>query len=77
MGLRRARRRIDSCTTQLKAPGPSRTFNESKEEVEEEGGLRRGLGFGAWGLGFGVWGLEFGVWDLRLGVLSLAWGSGS
>jgi len=31
-------RRIDSCITQLKAEGPSRTCNESKEE-EEEGNL--------------------------------------
>jgi len=30
-------RRIDSCITQLKAQGPSRTCNESKEEEEEEG----------------------------------------
>ena len=28
-------RRIDSCITQLKAQGPSRTCNESKEEEEE------------------------------------------
>ena len=28
-------RRIDSCITQLKAQGPSRTCNESKEEAEE------------------------------------------
>jgi len=28
-------RRIDSCVTQLKAQGPSRTCNESKEEEEE------------------------------------------
>ena len=27
---------IDSCITQLKAQGPSRTCNESKEEAEEE-----------------------------------------
>jgi len=27
-------RRIDSCITQLKAQGPSRTCNESKEEEE-------------------------------------------
>jgi len=30
-------RLIDSCITQLKAQGPSRTCNESKEEEEEEG----------------------------------------
>ena len=29
-------RRIDSCITQLKAQGPSRTCNESKEEEEKE-----------------------------------------
>jgi len=29
-------RRIDSCITQLKAEGPSRTCNKSKEEEEEE-----------------------------------------
>jgi len=28
-------RRIDSCITQIKAQGPSRTCNESKEEEEE------------------------------------------
>ena len=33
-------RRIDSCITQLKAQGPSRTCNESQEEEEEVcGGL--------------------------------------
>ena len=31
-------RRIDFCITQLKAQGPSRTCNESKEEVPTEGG---------------------------------------
>jgi len=31
-------RLIDSCITQLKAQGPSRTCNESKEEEEEEEG---------------------------------------
>ena len=30
-------RLIDSCTTQLKAQGPSRTCNESKEEEEDSG----------------------------------------
>ena len=29
-------RRIDSCVTQRKAQGPSRTCNDSKEEDEEE-----------------------------------------
>jgi len=29
-------RLVDSCITQLKAQGPSRTCNESKEEEEEE-----------------------------------------
>ena len=33
-------RRIDSCITQLKAQGPSRTCNESKEEEEAVGGAR-------------------------------------
>ena len=28
-------RRIDSCITQLKAQGPSRTCNDSKEEEED------------------------------------------
>ena len=36
-------RLIDSCITQLKAQGPSRTCNESKEEEEEE---VQGLGSG-------------------------------
>ena len=31
-------RLIDSCITQLKAQGPSRTCNECKEEEEEEEG---------------------------------------
>jgi len=30
---------IDSCITQLKAQGPSRTCDESKEEEEEEEGV--------------------------------------
>ena len=37
-------RLIDSCITQLKAQGPSRTCNESREEEEEDvlaGGLGR------------------------------------
>ena len=29
-------RRIDACITQIKAKGPSRTCNESKDEEEEE-----------------------------------------
>ena len=33
-------RLIDFCITQLKAQGPSRTCNESKEEEEEEGANR-------------------------------------
>ena len=36
-------RLIDSCITQLKAQGPSRTCNESKEEEEDLGGAS-GLG---------------------------------
>jgi len=31
-------RLIDSCITQLKAQGPARTCNESKEEEEEDPG---------------------------------------
>ena len=38
-------RLIDSCITQLKAQGPSRTCNESKEE--EEGFSGKGWGFRA------------------------------
>ena len=43
-------RLIDSCITQLKAQGPSRTCNEDKEEEEEEEafctpGLKSGPGF--------------------------------
>jgi len=41
-------RLIDSCITQLKAQGPSRTSNESEEEEEE------GLGSGVWSSGFRV-----------------------
>ena len=33
-------RRIDSCITQLKAQGPSRTCNESREEKEEATNLQ-------------------------------------
>ena len=33
----------DSCITQLKAQGPSRTCNESKEEEEE--GVFKGVGY--------------------------------
>jgi len=32
----RTLRLIDSCITQLKAQGPARTYDESKEEEEEE-----------------------------------------
>ena len=35
-------RLIDSCITQLKAQGPSRTCNESKEEEEEDRERREG-----------------------------------
>jgi len=38
-------RLIDSCITQLKAQGPSRTCNESKEEEE---GFRRGKPRAPW-----------------------------
>jgi len=34
-------RLIDSCITQLKAQGPSRTCNESKEEEEEDSGEQK------------------------------------
>ena len=45
-------RLIDSCITQLKAQGPSRTCNESKEDEEEEGwGVRRRSGRGRSGGG--------------------------
>ena len=50
-------RLIDSCITPLKAQGPSRTCNESKEEEEEE----TRLGWRVQILGFGVWGFRFGV----------------
>ena len=42
---------IDSCITQLKAQGPSRSCNESKEE-EEEVSMS---GFGVRVSGFGLW----------------------
>ena len=54
-------RLIDSCITQLKAQGPSRTCNESKEEGEEFGVWGDGFGFGGWGLGAGVDSLGVGV----------------
>ena len=38
-------RHIDFCITQLKAEGPSRTCNESKEEEEEKSGPGSGPGF--------------------------------
>jgi len=40
----------DSCITQLKAQGPSRTCNESKEEEEEEQVLGSAFGLWVWGL---------------------------
>ena len=39
-----ARRLIDSCITQLKAQGPSRTCNESQEEEKEVARRRRARG---------------------------------
>ena len=55
-------RLIDSCITQLKAQGPSRTCPESKEEEEEQ---RCGVGFRVWDI-FQTYGL--GVGDiLRVG----------
>ena len=55
-GLESYLRRIDSCITQLKAQGPSRTCDESKEEVKKE--VRScfrddGLETGVLGLGIG------------------------
>ena len=44
-------RLIDVCITQLKAQGPSRTCNESKEEEEESEVFERGSGCNG-----GVWG---------------------
>ena len=41
-------RLIDFCITQLKAQGPSRTCNESKEEKKVEGG--EGVSFQPWDL---------------------------
>ena len=78
-------RRIDSCITQLKAQGPSRTCNESKEEEEEVEPehvvviLCSGVAFRVWGLhrggiqglGFGVWCLRFGGWGLGFRILGL------
>ena len=45
-------RLIDSCITQLKAQGPSRTWNESKEEEEES--RKKLCGATAWGGGSGA-----------------------
>jgi len=52
-------RLIDSCITQLKAQGPSRTCNESKEEEEEDALVIIfccWLGLRAYGLGFRIQG---------------------
>jgi len=77
-------RLIDSCITQLKAQGPSRTCNESKEEEEEV----QGVGCGVQGicagaddldvhlveqppnllLGVGIWGVGRGVWGSGCGI---------
>jgi len=67
-------RPIDSCITQLKAQGPSRTCNESKEEVFALSGsgikkrkvhtLRIGVGVGvldSWGFRAPPWFLGFRV----------------
>ena len=65
-------RLIDSCITQLKAQGPSRTCNESKEEEEEEevegvGSAPpchavQGVGFSVWGMGFRESNLGSRIW---------------
>ena len=61
----RPARLIDACITQLKAQGPSKTYNESKEDLR---GVQRFAcavwGWGVWvlGLGFWIWVLWFGVW---------------
>ena len=65
-------RLIDSCITQPKAQGPSRTCNESKEEEEEESDATTllhpsfpvedfGLGFGDLNFGFRILGFGFQV----------------
>ena len=62
-------RLIDSCITQLKAQGPARTYNESKEE-EKKFGFRprlRGSGseFRVSSSGYRV--LGFGIWVSGMG----------
>ena len=49
---------IDFCITQLKAQGPSRTCNESKEEEEKGLGQTRSRGRRRRGRAGGAWGLE-------------------
>jgi len=53
-------RLIDFCITQLKAQGPARTCNESKEEEEAPPAWRFGSAFRVSGFGFRVSGLGFG-----------------
>jgi len=62
-------RLIDSCITQLKAHGPSRTCNESQEEVRGRdlplGRARsRLLALSSICFGLRVWCSRFGVWGL-------------
>ena len=69
-------RPMDSCITQLKAQGPSRTCNESKEEEEEIGPFRpachvvklSGFGFRVSGFRFRVSGFGFRVSGFRFQV---------
>ena len=57
-------RLIGSCITQLKAQGPSRTCNESKEE--EEAVVVDRIGFRCREFGFMVRGLRFTLRDLNV-----------
>ena len=58
---------IDSCITQLKEQGPSRTCNESKNEEEEVTAFMPAVreSLGSW---FTVYGLRFRVWSLGFRV---------
>jgi len=70
-------RLIDSCITQLKAQGPSRTCNKSEDDEEVSGFVFRvsssgfrvsGFGFRVSGFGFQASGFEFRVSGCRLQV---------